>query len=309
MSQNRYLCVLMVDNKILTAENNLKIGYMKRFKMTFAMALLFAVSISASSCSKKVYDGDNGNFISISGMKNSLDISDNITMMSGMTDEGWIEKDGSPIISRNFNFKNFHGIDVDNAADIVYIQGKDYSIVAKGKQTLVNNLNLEVNKGILNISNKKNVRKNKEHSITITITAPSLDDIEIGGVCTFTADKLTGKNIDMRIDGVATLNIKDITCTNIKESFDGVVKHNGKVNADYFELDIDGVAKFETTFEGGTLDLDCDGVGTVDIQVDCKKLTANSDGVVKVTLSGTADDTTIKSSGVSKINTKNLNNF
>ena len=105
-----------------------------------------------------------------------------------------------------YNLKNFHGICNNSNTDIVFTQGKEYSVnVTAGEQTL-RKLIVEVESGILNISIEKGKNSGKAY---FEISAPSLSVIQNNGIADIKAGKLDNSKINIENNEIGRASCRE----------------------------------------------------------------------------------------------------
>lgn len=235
-------------------------------------------------------------------------------------------------VEKEFAVSNFSTIKFCTAGKVIYKIGKKPSVHVVGVKETVDKIEVNVSDGVLTISQKKDEKKRKGNNTSpvYTITAPSLSELNVLGVCTFEAysvktdgtfklggggvanvsiDLLECSNVNIRFTGVANVKKLNVRCKQADIKIPGVM--NGKMAIDATQLNIlsNGVDHSTISFKGERCIANYTGTSTSKLNVDCKSLQATSSGVAKLTVAGTADKTEITSNGVSKIVTKELNAY
>ena len=180
-------------------------------------------------------------------------------------------KSGDNQVNQTRKVEPFHSIDITAVGEIIFTQSDTYSLRIEGKERLVNNTTTTVADGTLAIGIKnKKMTRGQNNSVTIHLTAPSLEAIEFKGVGSFRCSealKLDG-DLDVEIKGVGEVNIDNLQCRN--------------------------------------LDLRLHGVGDAEVCVDCEHVEASLHGVGSVTLRGHARAADLHKGGIGDLNTGGL---
>lgn len=169
--------------------------------------------------------------------------------------------------------ENFNRISSNVVGNVYFTQSNVYACKLIGGTRFMDVYDIEVNKGVLELSMKEQQRnRSYSHRISmpkIYITAPSLWSIDIEGV--------------------------------------GNVHINQLVQTENLSVDVSGVGNVDIDkLSVNRLDLDVSGVGNVNALVECCSLVADVSGVGNVTLSGHTDKAVIDRSGIGRIHTKKL---
>lgn len=235
-------------------------------------------------------------------------------------------------VKKEFAVTDFSTIKFCTAGKVIYKIGKKPSVHVVGVKETVDKIEVNVSGGVLTISQKADKKARKESSTApvYTITAPSLSELNVMGVCTFEANSVkTDGTFKLGGGGVANVSIDLVECSNMNIRFTGVANMkklsvrskqadikipgvmNGKmvINANELNIHSSGVDHCTISFKGEHCIANYTGTSTSKLNVDCKNLQATTSGVAKLTIAGTADKTEITSNGVSKINTKGLNAY
>lgn len=261
--------------------------------------------------------------------------------------EGKITQTEGEVVTKEFDIKDFSGLDIGYNTEVTYVQGNTYKVEVKTTEKVFNALQVKNKNGVLALDFPFSTpNKVKNEKIYLHVTAPQINSFELSGVTKLYAENFTSGKLTMDISGACKVDVGHIDCTeadidcsgacniiaNIKASgeadfdcsgactmkakleakdfdldFSGATKGELNVISDNVEMDISGASKIEGSFKGKRIDLECSGTGKIELDVDCEQLKAENSGVAKVKISGTADDVKVNSSGVSKIDTSMLN--
>lgn len=202
----------------------------------------------------------------------------------------------TPFSTRTYDLQDFTMLEVSDVVKVIYTQGEPYSVKLTGRTDWLDLMEVKASGDKLTIKAKKtkkfdNAKKKDKpdgkHNFILHLTAPSLQDIHIGGVSTFEAKRLTPDYLFVRLGGVSKLLVDEIETSS-------------------FHTEVNGVSEIKTR------------------QILCKDLEASISGSSKmnvdqisatkahVTLSGastanlpqlsTAEEATVTVNGASKIN-------
>lgn len=251
-----------------------------------------------------------------------------LACVAGVKADNKVNKES--VVTKEYRLSGFSGLKVDYAVNVHYTQGKDFSIKAEGTEKQIKRMKLEVQGGILVISDSEKDKKssNEKHSVVLYITSPDMNSLENNGVLKFDAESVKTGDFKLKNTGVLNMEAEQLTCTEADFSLKGVSNVELKMNAKSLTLNNNGVTKGELTLKADQVDINSSGVdatevdfkgkeavvkksgtGTISLKVDCQRLDASNSGVGKLVISGTADETSINNSGITKIDVSNLNKF
>lgn len=183
------------------------------------------------------------------------------------------QKVDKTIITRTVDAEGFSAISLSAVGDIYFTQSNTYSVEIEGQAYYVNKLSVGVSNGRLNINIESNGERHNNNNIkdvTIRVSAPTLEKVEIEGVGKFVCEEsLETKSFNASIEGVGSVKLADLKCDKAH--------------------------------------LVLEGVGSMDVNLDCKgKLIVANEGVGKVKISGYAGSASISNEGIGSVNRKNL---
>lgn len=232
---------------------------------------------------------------------------------------------------RTFNVPSFQRIQFDAVGRVEFTQGPLAPIRVEGMQQELDKLDVRVEGNTLHIGVKRQKGDRDGHSARVTyyISIPTLEALDVKGVCTFNAKKIEHKgDFKLDVDGVVNLQVDELKCKKFAAEINGVVNYgmtvvaqesrfnidgvtngNVTVKGDRLQLTIDGVDNVNYKFRGEACHVECGGVCNGTLDVDCKMLRATASGMTRMTITGTADKVDFGSDGVAKYNTKDLNRF
>lgn len=105
--------------------------------------------------------------------------------------------------------RNFNGINVSGAFDVVYIPGEDYSVELKTHAEVFDRIKFNIEGGILNVGFKPGTIRGIE-TLLLTIQAPELEIISMSGACDFTADEgMRAEAMTIEAGGASDIYIKE----------------------------------------------------------------------------------------------------
>lgn len=200
--------------------------------------------------------------------------------------------EAGPVVTKNYDLAGFTGVKVTGPDDVTIRRGEAFSISAKGPQSALDELEVEVDGGTLSIGRKRegfSFSNRGNDKIAIAITLPRLAAVRLTGSGSVDADSIDGDAVEAVLTGSGDLKIASLTGKTAKLNVSGsgdIEIAGGRVDTGKYsvtgsgDIDADGLV-------AQTLDVSVTGSGNVDSQA-----TGNADvnilGSGDVTLGGGA---------------------
>lgn len=199
------------------------------------------------------------------------------------------KEDTGDKIEKTYDLKDFNGISIEGAGKVVFVQDSAYSVKAEGSELALQGVEVKVNDGKLEIA--KNSDKNSKivvlgkdnYNFTVTVHAPNLDTIVIGGNGVFDSDKVESDNMLASVAGSGIITIKEFT----GKAVEGQIAGSGVINIK------------EKNVEKSVLSIAGSGIINGEF-TDCGQIKATVAGSGIINLNGTAEiaDTEVAGSGI-----------
>ena len=213
------------------------------------------------------------NFISFG--KTADEVFDNVTVSSDVPGSG-------NTVSEKRDLNDFSGIDVSGAFEVEVVSQKDFRVEIEADDNLLSQIKTEVRNGILRISSEDDIKT--KNSISIRISAPDIDRIEVSGATKFSLVDLKNDELKLDISGVSKVKLSGVT---------------GNLSAE-----ISGASHVDAeNLKAATATIEASGASHVEVNVS-EELVADASGASKINYSGSPKNTRKNSSGVSSINGK-----
>ncbi|MCP1385354.1 PspC domain-containing protein [Runella salmonicolor] len=184
---------------------------------------------------------------------------------------------------KQFDVTNFSKVRIGGAFVVTIQKGDVYKVVADGRETDLDDVEVKVEDGTLRVENRRKVKlfeRNKR--VGITITVPTIEAIDLSGA---TLGKITGFN------NLGTLKVE----------ISGASKTYIDVNAKKLELDVAGASKVELHGSANTLEADLAGACSLDAErMNIQNGDVQASGVSKANL-GRIPNLKSNSTGASRI--------
>jgi hypothetical protein len=162
------------------------------------------------------------------------------------------------------NIDDFQKVDVSGAMNVEVIADKDFNVTVEADDNLLGQIRTELDGDTLKVYSKGRI--SPKTKITVKISMPNLDGIEVSGASNVTASNLKNDDLEINLSGASKLKIDGKT-TNAK-------------------FDVSGASKFDgENLEIENAEIDNSGASNVLVSV-TKNLTADTSGASRVTYIG-----------------------
>jgi Putative auto-transporter adhesin, head GIN domain len=186
--------------------------------------------------------------------------------------------------SRSFAAQDFTGVELAGSDDVIVKQGAAFSVVATGKQAVLDKLEVSVADGVLQIRRKpSNFSWSDDDGATITVTLPTLTHAEVSGSGDMMVDRAAGDAVKAILSGSGNLEVAAVEASKVNVTLAG----SG-------DLAIKGgkSAKGDISLAGSG-DIDTSGLMLADAEV-----SVAGSGDVRLTATATADVSIVGSGDV-----------
>jgi Putative auto-transporter adhesin, head GIN domain len=159
---------------------------------------------------------------------------------------------------------DFQKVDVSGAMNVEVVADKDFNVTVEADDNLLDKVETELDGDTLKVYSKGRI--SPKTKITVKISMPNLEEIEVSGVSNVTVSSVKNDDFEVRLSGASKLKIDGKT-TNAK-------------------FDVSGASKFDgENLEIENAEIDNSGASSVLVSV-TKNLTADTSGASKVTYIG-----------------------
>lgn len=175
-------------------------------------------------------------------------------------------KGAGPIITKNFDFQDFHSVCVYGNADVVFTQADTWEVTLTTQENVLDKLDYKVEDGVLVIQAQDRMTIRAEE-YDLTIKAPVLRRVEVNGAADFDIPSgfRSEEDLTVEVNGAGDLSFRGIACRNLK------IQANGAADIDAKEVDvqsvnvlINGAGDVSLTGKAGEADLSVNGAGDID---------------------------------------------
>jgi len=190
-----------------------------------------------------------------------------------------ISSGGGPKMSVSSTPSNFTKIRLEGAANVRWSPGTKASLTIEGPQDAVKNTETKVENGWLVISQKPMTRING--TITATISAPSLDEVDLLGAGNIDAAGIQGKSFKAKMSGAGNVTVAgDVDAVELTLSGAGNLNAEG-LKAKDVKVSVAGTGSADV-FASGKLYAQVSGVGNVTYSGKPGKVDSNVSGVGRI---------------------------
>jgi len=172
-------------------------------------------------------------------------------------------KGSGHVISETRNVGDFHAVDAGGALHVELTVGPAASFKIEGEDNIIKQIKSVVNRGVLRIYTEGNINPQKE--VRVTLTAPSIDGLNISGASEMQAKGVKADKLDLDCSGASKLFMTgsavgiDLQVSGASEtSFEGL--NNTAISGQ-----VSGAAKLVAVGSLGVVDLDASGASRVDL--------------------------------------------
>ena len=206
------------------------------------------------------------------------------------------------IIEKDYPIQSFNSVKADIVGNIIYTQSNNVNVRAEGDTEMVDNLKVTEKSGVLTLTNKQKLRKTGKKRLTIYISSPNIEDINMDGVGNFVLEgTVSAENLTIAFEGVGDFKAMQLQSNSIVASYEGVgnLKLGGTI--DLLELTSEGVGSIDThKLEAKNAIIRAEGVGSVKCFAS-ESIDINNSGVGSVTYYGNPTVKNSNNSGIGKI--------
>ena len=192
-----------------------------------------------------------------------------------------------PMTTQTYALTGFTGVEVAGPDDVTIRRGDSFSISARGRQDVIDRLEIKLDGSRLVIGRKRDgfsFSSRDDDDLDIAITMPRLDALRLTGSGTIDADAAEGDSVDAVLTGSGDLKVAKLTAQSaeIKVSGSGDIEIGG------------GTVETAELAVTGSGDIDADGLAatTLDVSVTGSgNVEARATGDAGVSILGSGDVT------------------
>ncbi len=200
------------------------------------------------------------------------------------------ERGSGNVVTETREVSDFDALEIEYPAHVIVKQGNQESLKIEAEDNLLPNLKTEVRNGTLEIFYKRENGKhvNPTETVTITIVARDLTDVEFNSAGELIIEKLKTNALEVSLNGAGNLELNEIEVSELSVSLNGAGSMNASGTADDLDLSINGFGDFKgADLHSKVARVDISGAGSATVWVD-DNLNAGISGAGSVNYYGTA---------------------
>lgn len=208
----------------------------------------------------------------------------------------------SELANKTYPIQNFKSVKSDAVANIIYTQSSSVSARVEGDKELVDKLTITEQNGVLNIGHKVKFTTKNKRKLTIYISSPTIEAIDVEGVGNWTMKgEVKSNDLKINFDGVGNFEALELESNNIKASYGGVGNLTLGGTTESVEITYQGVGNVKAdNLKAQKAIIKSSGVGSVKCYAS-ENIGINNTGVGSITYYGSPTVKNIQNSGVGKI--------
>lgn len=177
--------------------------------------------------------------------------------------------EAGPTKSQGFDLTGFTGVKVTGPDDVTIRRGDNFSIVARGPQAVIDELEIELDGDMLSIGRKDSMlRFDGDQAVEVTVVMPALRAVRLTGSGAIDADAVEGDAVEAVVTGSGDLKIAAMNGKRAKLAITGsgdLAVGGGAIGTGNYDVTGSGsIAASE--LRASTLDVSIAGSGDVDAQ-------------------------------------------
>lgn len=167
--------------------------------------------------------------------------------------------------NKTFPIQSFTSVEVNIVGNVIYNQSNNTSVRAEGNEELVNRLLVKEKNGKLEIDLQEKLNKKKKKKLTVYISSPTIEMIEMDGVGNFEMEgNVKTPNLEIDFEGVGNFKAMALESKAIEVEYEGVGNITLGGTTDFLDLTFTGVGSAKTQdLKAKKAIIKSDGVGNV----------------------------------------------
>ena len=224
-----------------------------------------------------------------------------VTHSVGANDHNYVDsKELGKVVEKTIETGEFTGINVSGAVQVILLQSEDslfYSVTARGNEKCLEAYNIYVQDGKLIAQQKHDTSKitsvfnGDAPRITLTVSVPRLDDVELSGACILRQNSTFHQRqcFFVHASGASEVRFADFETDMLILNLSGAGDVDlEKVNCiGGLEIDASGAADINGNITSQTLVANVSGAGDVDLCINCSSdVSIHASGAADIELRG-----------------------
>lgn len=197
------------------------------------------------------------------------------------------------VVTHDIETPAFSVIDVRGAVKVVVSQDSGCTVRVRGDEKCIEKYAIDVEDGELEVrladSDNVNVNRSTPH-ITLYVTVPRLDEVEISGACKLLLQGHISMDGDMEITGngavAVVVDTLDVANLEVKSSGAGSIKATRITSPGNVKMEMNGVGKIKAQVFCDKLSLELNGAGSAELTGECNVLRKHGNVATDIDTSG-----------------------
>ena len=204
--------------------------------------------------------------------------------------------------NKTYPIQSFTSVEFDAVGNIIYTQSNNVSVRAEGDKDMVDRLRVIEKNGELKIELDVKLRRKAKKNLTIYISSPVIENIEVDGVGNWTMKGLVkADNLVIDFEGVGNFEALELQTNSIKASCEGVGNLKLGGTTDLIEITSEGVGSINAqNLIAKHAVIRSSGVGSVKCYAS-ESIDVTNNGVGSITYYGNPEVKNMNNSGIGKI--------
>lgn len=150
------------------------------------------------------------------------------------------------LLTKDYKIKSFTSVNANTIADIVYTQSYIVSATAKGAKEMIDNLRINVDKGVLTIENDREFNNKNGEPLVIFISSPTINSIKTFGMGDWCLKgKVMTDNLVIDSEGIGSIHALDLESKRICIKYAGIGDLTVAGKTDLVEIKSDGIGNID----------------------------------------------------------------
>lgn len=216
---------------------------------------------------------------------------------ANVEDHNYVDsKELGKVVENAIEVADFTGINVSGAVQVILLQSEDsltQSVVVRGNEKCVEAYKVYVQDGKLIAQSKHGLNKiiGDAPRITLTVSVPRLDDLELSGACILRQDSTfhQRQTLFVHTSGASEVRFADFETDMLILNLSGASEVDmTKVNCiGGLQIDASGAAEIDGNITSQTLVANVNGAGDIELDIDCSTdVSIHASGAADIVLRG-----------------------
>ena len=186
-----------------------------------------------------------------------------VSVLAGCVRVDLTEKSG-PITTREYDFTDFTGIDVEHAFEVTITPSDNYSVAITAGENIFEHINVYKSGSTL-VIDVDTWFISWFVSPELTVTMPVLNELELSGACKGTASGFrSSQDLKLHLSGASELDI-DMETGDFFSELSGASRVTGRLVATSSNIELSGASRISLTGSGGNIKIHGSGASSAEM--------------------------------------------